>query len=168
MDGASDPGAPISTDLRATLGAAGLRLTRQRVAVYDMLLGADHHPTAEEVYRRVKSDVPTISLATVYKSLEALVGSGLVSKLLGDGGSARYDGRGDHHYHLRCLRSGTVEDLATRYDADLIAKIDPDLGPRLRHRGFRVTGYRLELIGYFEEPPLLRAEGAGAEGDDQP
>ena len=141
-------GAP---ELREALVAAGLRLTRQRSAVYDHLRAADHHPTAEEVYRGVKAAVPSISLATVYKALEALVASGLAARLNAEGGPARYDGRPDQHYHLRCLRSGTVEDVATAFDPDLIARIDPDLGPSLRRRGFRVTGYRLELVGYFEE-----------------
>ncbi len=121
-----------AVDLRAGLGAAGLRLTRQRSAVYDYLLRADRHPTAEEVYRGVKATVPSISLATVYKALEALVASGLAAKLTAANGSARYDGRAEHHYHLRCLRSGAVEDVQTAFDPDLIAKIDPDLGPRLR------------------------------------
>jgi Fur family ferric uptake transcriptional regulator/Fur family peroxide stress response transcriptional regulator len=42
-----------------------------------------------------------------------------------------------------------VEDLPTPFDADLVAKLDPDLDGQLRRRGFRVTGYRLELVGYF-------------------
>ena len=114
---------------------------------------ADHHghPTADEVYHAVRPEVPSISLATVYKGLEALVASGLVTKLAADDGSARYDARSEHHYHLRCLRSGAVQDLSTPFDPDLVAKLDPDLGRDLDARGFRVTGYRLELVGYFDE-----------------
>jgi Fe2+ or Zn2+ uptake regulation protein len=159
MDRSTDPETPGQSELRATLEAAGRRLTRQRAAVYDHLCRADHHPTAEEVYRRVKASVPSISLATVYKALEALVESGLATKMVGANGSARYDARSDHHYHLRCLRSGVVEDVPTAFDPDLIAKIDPGLGPKLASKGFRVTGYRLELVGYFE-PSGPEAEGA--------
>ncbi|MBX6311645.1 MAG: hypothetical protein IRY99_01780, partial [Isosphaeraceae bacterium] len=54
------------------------------------------------------------------------------------------------HYHLRCLRSGRVQDLPTPFDPDLITRLDPDLAARLRDQGFHVTGYRLELVGYFE------------------
>ncbi|MGE3822311.1 MAG: Fur family transcriptional regulator [Isosphaeraceae bacterium] len=142
---ASDPDA-----LRQTLEAAGWRHTPQRQAVYDHLLRADHHPTAEEVYHGVRGDIPNISLATVYKALETLVASGLAAKLAAGDGSARYDARRDHHYHLRCLRSGAVQDLPTAFDPDLIAKLDPELTDRLAERGFRVTGYRLELVGFFE------------------
>ena len=108
----------------------------------------------------VQEDVPQISLATVYKALEALEASGLAAKIAGGDGSARFDGRNDDHYHLRCLRSGLVEDLATPFDPDLVAKLDPDLADRLQGRGFRVTGYRLELVGYFEgEGPPRRGVG---------
>ncbi len=136
--------------LRDALGAAGLRYTRQRGAVYEGLASAQGHPTAEEVYQRVKPTVPAISLATVYKALEALTASGLAAKLAASDGTARYDARPDCHYHLRCLRSGAVEDLPTDFDPDLVARLDPGLADRLGQRGFRVTGYRLELVGYFD------------------
>jgi Fur family transcriptional regulator, peroxide stress response regulator len=138
--------------LRAVLESAGRRCTPQREAVYEHLSQAAHHPTAEEVYQGVKATIPKISLATVYKALEALVASGLATKLTAGDGSARYDARSDHHYHLRCLRSGAVEDLSTRYDPDLIAKLDPGLADQLEERGFHLTGYRLELVGYYEKP----------------
>jgi Fe2+ or Zn2+ uptake regulation protein len=137
--------------LRDALEAAGWRCTPQRLAVYDRLSRSDHHPTAEAVYQAVKATIPNISLATVYKALEALVASGLATKLTAGDGSARYDARSDHHYHLRCLRSGAVQDLPTPFDPDLITKIDPDLVQRLERQGFRMTGYRLELVGYFDQ-----------------
>ncbi|WP_435016562.1 Fur family transcriptional regulator [Tundrisphaera sp. TA3] len=162
MNAPKKPDAPDMTELRSALESSGRRLTRQRAAVFAHLQAADHHPTAEDVYRRVQESIPSISLATVYKALEALVESGLATRLAGSQGSARYDGRGEHHYHLRCLRSGLVRDLPTSYDPDLIARLDPELAPSLRREGFRVTGYRLELLGYFEEAP------AGDGGDVDP
>jgi Fur family peroxide stress response transcriptional regulator len=144
-------GLAAGTTLRDLLEAAGCRCTKQRVAVYDYLVRASHHPSAEDVYRGVLPGLPKISLATVYKALEALVSSGLAAKLTHEDGSARYDARGEPHYHLRCLRSGTVEDLATPFDPDLIAKLDPALPGKLQDRGFHVTGYRLELVGYYQD-----------------
>jgi Fe2+ or Zn2+ uptake regulation protein len=144
--------APVDdpAELRSALEAAGWKLTPQRLAVYEALRSAEGHPTAEEVCRRVRRTIPTISLATVYKALEAFSAAGLAAKLSAQDGTARFDARREHHYHFRCLRSGTVEDLPTDYDPDLIAKLDPGLADRLGRRGFRVTGYRLELVGYFE------------------
>jgi Fur family peroxide stress response transcriptional regulator len=136
--------------LHEALEAAGWRCTPQRLAVYDQLARAEHHPSAEDVYQGVKSTIPSISLATVYKALEALVASGLATKITGGDGSARYDARSDRHYHLRCLRSGAVCDLPTEFDPDLITKLDPGLPERLAEQGFKVTGYRLELVGFFE------------------
>ncbi len=142
---------PDQTELKAALEAAGWKLTTRRAAVYDALRMAEGHPTAEEVYRRVRQGIPTISLATVYKALEALAASGLAAKLTDLDGTARFDARREEHYHLRCLRSGSVEDLPTEFDPDLIAKLDPGLADRLGRRGFKVTGYRLELVGYFKD-----------------
>jgi Fe2+ or Zn2+ uptake regulation protein len=151
--------------LRTVLETAGWRCTPQRLAVYGYLARADHHPTAEEVFRGVRVEIPKISLATVYKALEALVACGLATKLAEGDGSARYDARSERHYHLRCLRSGSVLDLPTPYDPDLITKLDPDLTRSLRDQGFQVTGYRLELVGYFERAPEpARATEGPAQG----
>jgi Fur family transcriptional regulator, peroxide stress response regulator len=138
--------------LRTALETSGWRCTPQRTAVYSQLCRIDHHPTAEEVYLGVRDAIPNISLATVYKSLEALVSCGLVTKLSAGDGSARYDARCDHHYHLRDLRTGVVHDLPTNYDPALVEKLDADLSRWLSEHGFQVTGYRLELLGHFVKP----------------
>jgi len=137
--------------LRADLEASGSRCTPQRLEVYAFLIRSAHHPTAEEVFHGVRARLPRISLATVYKALEAFVACGRATKLTAGDGSARYDARSDRHYHARCLRSGALHDLETPYDPHLIDKLDPELTDRLRHRGFLVTGYRLELVGFFDE-----------------
>lgn len=149
--------------LRDALETAGWRCTPQRLAVYDQLSRANHHPTAEEVYQGVKASIPNISLATVYKALETLVASGVAAKLTAGDGSARYDARSDHHYHLRCLRTGAVQDLPTPFDPDLIAKLDPELLQTLEQQGFRMTAYRLELVGYFVDSPSRAANDGAAE-----
>src|SRR5271166_3107584 len=89
-------------NLRRALEQAGWRYTRQRQEVYDYLCSVASHPTAEDVYRAVRSQIPKISLATVYKALEALASAGLVTKLADVSGAARYDGRTEAHYHFRC------------------------------------------------------------------
>ncbi len=145
--------APLDHEaLRQALDDAGLRCTPQRLAVYDHLSLASHHPTAEDVFQAVRAQIPKISLATVYKALEAFVAIGAASRLTASDGTgpARYDARSEAHYHFRCLRTGVVLDLATPFDPALISKLDPHLMVNLENQGLRVTGYRLELIGYQE------------------
>jgi Fe2+ or Zn2+ uptake regulation protein len=139
--------------LRRSLESAGLRCTPQRFAVYDRLCRIPFHPTAEDVFQAVRHDIPRISLATVYKALEALVDIGAATRLTAEGatGSARYDPRSEAHYHFRCLRTGSVHDLSTPFDPDLLSKLDPQLAQRLQEQGYHVTGYRLELVGYSEQ-----------------
>lgn len=128
--------------LREALESSGQRFTEQRSAVFRHLACTDAHPTADEVFLAVRGDLPGISLATVYKSLETLVGCGLAVKLTYSDGSARYDGRTDPHHHARCQSCGTVMDI----DGTLS---DEELGLlRSRAEGFTVTGYRLELSGF--------------------
>jgi len=148
--------------LRADLEVCGSRCTPQRIAVYDFLVRSGHHPTAEEVFRDVRKTIPRISLATVYKALEAFVACGRATKLTAGDGSARDDARRDVHYHARCLRSGSLHDLATPFDPHLIDKLDPGLIEKLRLQGFLVTGYRLELVGFFEE---AIEGGSGSQAD---
>ncbi len=150
------------TALRQAFEAGGFRCTPQRLAIYDHLSQTDCHPTAEEIFHAVRPSIPKISLATVYKALEALVAIGVASRLAGtDGsGSARYDAHTEEHYHFRCLRTGAVHDLPTRFDPDLIAKLDPQLTSQLQLKGFRVTGYRLELVGYTDPDTSPLAHGS--------
>jgi Fe2+ or Zn2+ uptake regulation protein len=145
------PAQPEDLDLRRALDEAGWRFTRQRAAVFEFLRSVDSHPTAEEVYTAVRHTIPKISLATVYKALEALVAAHLATKIANVDGPARYDCRHDSHYHVRCLKSGKIQDLDTPFDPDLLQKLDPNLVAALRSRGFEVTDYRLELLGHFHE-----------------
>src|SRR3954471_8996761 len=91
-------------DLRHALEQAGWRYTRQRAAVFAYLRAVDCHPTAEQVFTAVRREIPNISLATVYKALEALVDVRLAHRVADETGPVRYDGRGEAHYHLRCER----------------------------------------------------------------
>lgn len=127
--------------LRAALEASGQRYTEQRAAVYRYLIGTEAHPTADDVFTSVRQEIPDISLATVYKSLETLVGCGLAIKLTYGDGSARYDGRTDQHHHARCLVCGRVMDVPTDVDVSSVTGKLPPV------TGFAVEGYRLELLG---------------------
>jgi Fe2+ or Zn2+ uptake regulation protein len=127
------------TLLRSTLEAHGQRCTEQRSAVYRFLACTDQHPTADEVFTVVRREIPDISLATVYKALETLVSCGLAVKLTYGDDSARYDARTDDHYHSRCLRCGVVRDVAG--SAESLPQVEVG-------EGFRIEGFRVEVVGY--------------------
>lgn len=128
--------------LRGALEANGQRFTEQRASVYRFLKGTVEHPTADEVFTAVRGEITDISLATVYKALETLVSCGLAVKLTYGDDSARYDARTDDHFHSRCLRCGTVRDVAVQQPGAFPVQ-DLEVGG-----GFRVEGFRLEVVGY--------------------
>ncbi len=127
--------------LREALEACGHRHTAQRAAIFHFLRGVKSHPTADEIFTEVRGELPDISLATVYKALEAFVEAGVARKLPLGGGPARYDGRLDDHDHVRCLKCGLVRDVVGSHDADVIQGLKSE-------DGFEILDYRLELLGY--------------------
>lgn len=134
-----------STRLRQALEETGHRYTEQRAAVYGFLYSTTSHPNADEVFQEVRSDVPGISLATVYKSLETLVSCGLAIKLSYSDGSARYDARTDPHHHARCVSCGRVLDVSGQFSDGELNLLGEELN------GFSITGYRLELTGFCSQ-----------------
>lgn len=121
-----------------------LRLTPQRRAVLDVLRASADHPTAAEVFDRVRVLSPGIGAATVYRALGALVDSGQALELaLGDGASARYDAHTEAHDHLVCSECGRAVDVPRALEEDLAAATR-ELGLRT---GFEIAGYDLQFRG---------------------
>ncbi len=87
------------------------RLTRQRRAVLEVVRRAHHHPDAAWIYQEVRKVVPKVSLATVYRTLEALVEEGYLVPLTQAGEATRYDANLHPHLHLVCERCGAIVDL---------------------------------------------------------
>jgi Fe2+ or Zn2+ uptake regulation protein len=97
-----------------TIHGHGLRMTDQRRAVYDVLMGKRDHPTAVEVFTRVREVVPAISLATVYNCLDTMTACGLVKTVTHEREPARYCPNLDEHAHFFCEACGAVTDLPLR------------------------------------------------------
>lgn len=89
----------------------GLRATPQREVVFKVILQKRDHPTADELFARVKSEMPTISLATVYNCLETLVSSGLVRSVNFERGPTRYCPNLKPHAHFHDETSGATHDI---------------------------------------------------------
>src|ERR1044071_8297048 len=90
---------------------SGLRSTPQREVVYSVLLKKRDHPTADEVFVRVKSELPTISLATVYNCLETLVQCDLVRAVNFERGPTRYCPNLHPHAHFHDEHTGKTHDV---------------------------------------------------------
>jgi Fur family transcriptional regulator, peroxide stress response regulator len=90
---------------------AGMNVTPQRLAVYRALLESDDHPSPEILFQRVRKTMPSLSLATIYKALDALEGLGVVEQVATASDTKRFDANGEHHHHLVCTRCQKVVDL---------------------------------------------------------
>lgn len=99
------------TKLKEALGAAGLKATHQRLVIYQYLMEATNHPTAEDIFEKIRTDHPSISLGTVYKTLETFVESELVQKVPVSENKMRYDARMDTHSHIYCTNTGEIIDF---------------------------------------------------------
>ena len=98
-------------DLVDLFRSRGLKVTPQRQAVFEVLYGNEGHPTAEAVHDRIKRTMPTVSLRTVYQTLNDLAELGELQPLDLGTGSTRFDPNVEDHHHLVCTRCRTVRDL---------------------------------------------------------
>ncbi len=98
--------------LSERLKACDVRPTPQREVVLKVILDKRDHPTADEVFARVKSAMPTISLATVYNCLDTLVSCGLVRSVNFERGPTRYCPNLHPHAHFHDVQSGATYDIA--------------------------------------------------------
>lgn len=117
----------------------GLRMTPQRRVILKVLRDSENHPTADEVYERVRERLPRVSLGTVYRNLKTLADAGLIQRLTLTGAQARFDGKASRHLHIRCSGCGAVSDVPD----DLVSI--PEYPERLA--GHVVLDHEMELIG---------------------
>jgi Fe2+ or Zn2+ uptake regulation protein len=93
----------------------GLKVTPQRQCIFGVLSGDAAHPTAESVFLRARAEMPTMSLKTVYQTLNDLAAMGEIQQLDLGTGSSRFDPNVDPHHHIVCVRCGRVRDLYADY-----------------------------------------------------
>ena len=131
----------IMEEAAALLKQKGLKVTPQRLAILNLLRNTKEHPTAETIYKKLASDFPTMSLATVYKTLEVLKNIGLIQELNVGEGSFRYDANTNSHPHLVCLSCGKVEDLDESVLQNLIEEVK-------KHTDYKLVEQKLYFYGY--------------------
>lgn len=119
-----------------------MRITKQRQVILDQLKKHKDHPGADVIYTEVRQILPKISLGTVYRNLEMLSESEVVSKLEFGSGQKRFDPNPRPHAHFRCLGCGKVEDIPQEVKAPALDAQSSWASER------RITGVNLEYTGY--------------------
>jgi Fur family transcriptional regulator, peroxide stress response regulator len=132
---------------------ANLNITPQRIVIYRELAELRGHPDAETIYRRVKKQFPSISLATVYKTLDTFVRIGLLSPFRSGSGSTRYDTNLEEHHHLVCIDCDTVIDVNHESLTQLPVH-------RLPLSGFKIINHQVEIKGICSDCQRKRAATA--------
>jgi len=134
-------------DYGTRLRESGLRVTPQRLAVYEAVDVLHDHPTAEEVSQYIRKKHPEIALGTIYKTLETLAEKAILRRVKTDSGLLRYDAVDDRHHHIYCTHCDRIEDY---YDAGL-TKMLYDYFEIHRIPGFRIEDIKLQIVGKYTD-----------------
>ena len=114
-----------------------LRITPQRIVVYEDVITSKEHPSAETVFQSVKKTFPNVSFDTVNRTLLTFTRIGLIDVVEGQGGPRRFDPDQNKHHHLHCVRCGKIIDFDDeRYDK---LKVPKDIENRFRVLSMRVV-----------------------------
>jgi Fe2+ or Zn2+ uptake regulation protein len=100
--------------------------------VLEWLRSSDRHPTAAQIHRALESEMPSLSLGTVYRNLEVLVAEGQVDEVPVAGGAARYDANVDPHHHFTCEECRQIVDVEVRVPRGISSRLEDDHGLRAR------------------------------------
>jgi len=119
----------------------GLRMTKQRKVVYEVLLDERDHPTAQVVYERAQAKLPTVSLATIYNCLEALVSHDVVRQVNVDREPSRYCPNLSEHGHFHDQQSGKVIDVQFKPDVNLAEFLDLPPGAVIQDLELNIKGF---------------------------
>jgi Fur family peroxide stress response transcriptional regulator len=123
-----------------TLRKKGYKATTQRVAICRFVLHSRDHPSAQRIYDEVRKVHPTVSLATVYKTLQILKEQGLVQELDLPESQARFDSYAEPHINMICLQCGNIQDFDDNAAREMVERA-------ATKAEFTWTGQRLDIYG---------------------
>ncbi|WMJ74784.1 transcriptional repressor [Cytophagaceae bacterium ABcell3] len=135
-------------ELKEKLAGAGIKVTHQRIVIYEALWQLNNHPSAEQIYEYVKPNNPSISLGTVYKTLDTFVNTGLCDKVLSPEGQQRYDANMDYHNHIYCTNTKEIIDFE---DAQLDEIIQAYFKKK-NINNFNIKDIRIQISGSKNDP----------------
>lgn len=122
----------------------GYKATSQRLAICRLVLSSPEHPTAQRIYREMKRLYPTVSVATVYKTLRVLRELRLVQELVFPQGETRFDSNVSPHVNVVCLQCGSVSDVNDQAIRSVVGRA----ASRIK---FTVTAQRFDVYGVCEK-----------------
>jgi Fur family peroxide stress response transcriptional regulator len=140
----NEKGTALMEQFRARCIETGLTCTHQRQVIYRILMEPGRHWTPDELYQQVHKEIPSISLATVYKTIKTFREAGLVRELNLPYSKQCLDANLAPHHHLVCLACRRVKDL---YHVDF----EPALLKARIPKGFQVQRYSLEILGVCQD-----------------
>ena len=149
-----------------------LSVTYQRLSIYKALLQLPDHPSPDEIYKVVRKAYPSISLATIYKTLERLDRVGIIGKASPLHETVRFDPRVDHHHHVVCVDCKKVEDIDAGALRAALPRTAEAMGlPEHIRREYEITDYQITFKGLCKacrKKPRAALVGAAASaaGDD--
>ncbi len=129
--------------LKDTLAGNGLKVTHQRLVIFETIDGASNHPSAEQIYDKIRMKNPSISLGTIYKTLEVFVEKGLINRVNTPKGNMRYDGIMENHNHLYCLNTNEILD----FKDEKLSEIISDYLKSKKINNFNIKDIRLHITG---------------------
>ncbi|HWB20201.1 MAG TPA: transcriptional repressor [Phycisphaerales bacterium] len=133
---------------RQILENHNLRCTAQRNAIYQTLMESKIHPTAEELLALVRPRLNSVSLATIYNTLEAFVQVGLVRKIPVGNGTCRYDADTSEHAHVSIQSDGDLMDLPDDLSHRIMQNLPREILAEVEQRlGIHVEGVNVHLVG---------------------
>jgi len=122
----------------------GIKITPQRLAIYKILAAKAKHPTINELYEEIKKDYPSLSLNTIYKTIQLFIELGIVSQFTSREGVIRYEAKLLPHHHVLCLKCRKIHDV---FDSSLDElKISPPL-----KNEFEIIRHDVIFYGYCSE-----------------
>ncbi|MDJ0666823.1 MAG: transcriptional repressor [Desulfobacterales bacterium] len=121
-----------------------LRMTRQRQSILEELRKTDAHPSADEIFGRVRQQMPRISLGTVYRNLEILSAQGEIQTIEMAGSLKRFDAIATNHYHIRCVNCDRLVDAPLEVSNALENAVQA-------HTDFQILDHKVEFEGLCPE-----------------
>lgn len=133
--------------LREHLKEKGLKVTPQRIAIYEAIVSLKNHPTADHIIAFIRKNHPNISVGTVYKVLDSLVENNLVKKVKSEKDIMRYDAITDHHHHLYCAETDRIED----YVDEQLDRLIKNHFNKKKITHFEIKDIKLQITGKFKK-----------------